>query len=232
MKIKLCTITGADDSVAQQELKKIAADYPFVEWGILMSQSARAAGGVNRFPSEGWMHELFSMKSAMNLSSHLCGSWLRTLVKGGTPDNWWKFAIHCQRIQLNFHGHKHEPEPSFYERLRGMNRQIIFQYEGVNDELFVSASKLKINAVPIFDLSHGTGVLPDAWPKPFKNVLCTYAGGLGPANIEEQLKKINDAVGDRVICIDMETHVRSNMDKDFDLKKVTACLQIASKYAQ
>jgi hypothetical protein len=72
-------------------------------------------------------------------------------------------------------------------------------------------------------------VLAKEWPKPLEDVLCGYAGGLGPDNIEAQLELISKAVGNREIWVDMETHVRSNDDQRFDLDKVEKVLEICAK---
>ena len=85
------------------------------------------------------------------------------------------------------------------------------------------------NISALFDLSHGTGVLPDQWPATLNFVKCGYAGGLSPENLELQIKAIERIVGDTPIWIDMETHVRSNMDAQFDLSKVRTCLEISSR---
>jgi len=42
------TITGPDDSIDPSELISLNNKYPFVEWGILVSQKHF---GANRFPS-------------------------------------------------------------------------------------------------------------------------------------------------------------------------------------
>ena len=46
--------------------------------------------------------------------------------------------------------------------------------------------------------------------------LGAYAGGLGPDNLEEELKRIEEVAGDRTIWIDMETKVRSDGDRIFE----------------
>lgn len=81
--------------------------------------------------------------------------------------------------------------------------------------------------MPLFDVSGGIGVVPESWPKPFKDVYCGYAGGLGPTTIVEQLKRIEQVVGDCEIWIDMETRIRSENDAVFDLGKVVECIELA-----
>jgi hypothetical protein len=49
------TITGADDQVDPRELAMLSAEFPFVEWGILMSESR---AGTSRYPGQTWMLHL------------------------------------------------------------------------------------------------------------------------------------------------------------------------------
>jgi len=57
-----------------------------------------------------------------------------------------------------------------------------------------------------------------------------YAGGLGPENLAEQLPLIGQAAGDCRIWVDMESRVRSDNDRQFDLAKVRKCLEIAKPF--
>ena len=92
--------------------------------------------------------------------------------------------------------------------------------------VWIAAVGAGVNCSTLFDLSHGAGVLPEQWPKPLPGIRCGYAGGLSPDNIKEQLTLISAAVGDTPIWIDMETHVRSNNDRLFDLGKVEQVLKV------
>lgn len=100
------TITGADDSVDVSELSRLTDEFPFVEWGILFSQSKQ---GTKRYPSWEWIESLVEEKrrwlltkedrGAMHwnkwrhdgppyparfmLSGHLCGQWVRDIENEG-----------------------------------------------------------------------------------------------------------------------------------------------------
>ena len=88
-----------------------------------------------------------------------------------------------------------------------------------------------LNAVALFDHSGGKGRVPRHWtPIPHQEVFTGYAGGLGPDNLADELKRIHDAVGEATIWIDLETKVRSDDDKVFDLDKVRRCYDIARPY--
>ncbi len=234
--INRVTITGADDSIDPINLVQLSLKYPFVEWGILVSKKIM---GNHRFPSQRWLQGLEKTRYTdlpdMKLSMHVCGMWVRQLLLGqvdlqqeiGEP------LYHIfQRIQINTHAEKHDYNAKGFEHLQilGVAKVFIFQYDGVNTELLQMASDYNIRHSALFDLSHGIGILPEQWPDLLPNTKCGYAGGLSPENLEQQIQRIEQKAGDTEVWIDMETHVRSNMDQQFDLRKVEKCLQIASKY--
>lgn len=232
MKIKKCTITGADDNSDIFELLKVTREYPFVEWGMLISKSSQ---GGRRFPYDCWMTKLVteSLKNQLyplSLSMHICGAYLRDDVCFGD----WRFLKKMgnlpddfQRIQLNFHGEPHKVNDAFYDGLKNLKKQIIFQIDNKNTDLFIEAIHRGVDCVPFYDLSHGAGVLPDHWPSPMGEY-CGYARGLSPDNIDKQLKLIENIVLNNAIWIDCETRVRTNGKLDFD--KVRTFLSKVEKF--
>lgn len=241
--INRVTITGADDSIQPAQLLELSRAFPFAEWAILCSQSSM---GHNRFPSHDWLLTLAGFQEslrqndeALSLSCHLCGRWVRQVLMGNLSvvdqlgaTVWDSF----RRVQLNTHGILHDFSPLAFDTISEEfpEKEFIFQYDDVNVSLFEWArgwalsSNFSISA--LFDLSHGAGIAPATWPNPIKNIYCGYAGGLGPHNLPDQLKRIEEKAGDTPVWIDMETHVRSNNDRQFDLNKVRQCLEIASQY--
>jgi hypothetical protein len=248
MPLTRVTITGADDSVTPHSLFTISQAYPFVEWGIL-SSFARGRFGAPRSPSLTWIKDLQAMASSDGsivmppaLSLHLCGLWVREFLRGDNCVPAMLFE-HFQRVQLNFGGEQHmtEPDPErFAAALVPFGaRQLIFQIDGVRGADYLEEvgewGNIPLDCVPLFDRSHGTGETPSVWPAPYllsDYPAYGYAGGLGPHNLAEQLPRILDVVGDVDIWIDLETHVRSDNDKRFDLEKVIACLEIAQLFVQ
>ncbi len=238
MKIKTVTITGADNSVTPEEIVALSQEFPFVEWGILLSLS-QVDG--RRFPSYDWIWRLedlladHSLDNPVMTSAHLCGLWLRDVMKGNISCPLLSLGI-FNRVQLNFHGKRHEVfQDAFLTILRAMvssGRQIIFQWDGVNNYILNNAIANGIPGQALFDLSHGAGIAPAEWPEPLKHTPCGYAGGLGPDNLARELERINAKVGDAEIWIDMETKVRSNNDRSFDLAKVRECLEIAKPWTE
>lgn len=241
MKLDRVTITGADDSTNPDALINLSKEFPFVEWGILFSVSHQ---GEPRYPSEAWMGKLLSAvdrqvlgedDSMMKFAAHLCGRWVRDLVLDGKltfkdqslKDSWSYF----QRVQLNFHAHKHPPCSAFISAIKPYEkREFIFQMDGVNDVLWKGTRDKVASAVPLFDRSGGAGVVPKSWPRAYPGVYNGYAGGLGPETLEEELAKIAVAAGPERIWIDMETRVRSADDKSLDILKVRKVLEIAKKH--
>lgn len=229
--IKQVTVTGADDSVEPEELVKISEEYPYVEFGILCSKNN---SGYPRFPSIVWMHKLLLTKLyPMQLSMHLCGRWVRSVCAGdGEIFKDWIVAYFdmFDRIQLNFHGQLHHTyNTRFFSGLKALSKSIIFQMDDVNNPLYHQAKDWGVNCSPLYDISGGAGIVSEYYPKP-RSEYDGYAGGLSPSNLKEQLEKLSGIVGKHKIWIDAETHLRSDDDKQFDLDKVRAFLEIARPY--
>lgn len=222
------TITGADDSIGVSELEDIWREYPFVEWGILMSKSQQ---GRYRYPSMNWLAGLYDLKKMMSpqlpISCHLCGTYVRNFVGTGEAllsPNIWKIF---DRIQLNFHTIPHDFSLRLATSIRKDGREFIFQYDGINDETINTLNLAGGKVSALFDKSGGAGILPNEWPELLPRVKCGYAGGLSPGNLKEQIALIEAKAGDTEIWIDAETHVRSRNDSVFDLDKVRIFLSTA-----
>lgn len=241
MKLSTVTVTGADDSVHPRDLAEITREYPFVEFGILLS---RGAMGRPRFPSADWLRLAFGECSGkgVRFAGHICGSWVSDSLLGEFPihelneiHNGFVTSGLFRRWQLNTHAKPHPfncASLGTLLRLLSANRQsVIFQYDGVNTSLVpcIESTGCK-NASFLFDLSHGAGILPTEWPVPLDGIPCGYAGGLSPENVADQLRRLEKTVGDGAFWIDAETHLRSRHDKEFDLNKVRAFLEAVTPW--
>lgn len=233
MKITKITMTGADDSIKPSALIPISEKHPLVEWGILRS---RSQNGGKRFPSQAWVRELAQLdppRRGMHLSAHLCGRHVREVLEDGHfqwVEDPKEFVTMYERVQLNFHAERHVVHPEFSQIIADQkDYDFIFQMDGTanNERIFHEVIANGGHALPLFDVSGGIGAVPESWPKPFHDIYCGYAGGLGPTTIVEQLKRIEQVVGDRAIWIDMETRIRSENDAVFDLDKVVECIELA-----
>ncbi len=226
------TITGADDSIPPDRLGTLTDKYPFVEWGILFSKQWQ---GAPRHPSGTWLAALgaIAFNRELTLSAHLCGRFVRDIVLEGRlsfkdeyDDLWpiWK------RLQLNFHGQYHRACLGFVGAIRSRMKDWIFQHDGANDGLISTfTSTPHLRAFPLFDRSGGAGIVPESWPAPSWTYQ-GYAGGIGPKNIVDEIKRIQDVAGNSRVWIDMETRVRSEDDKTFNLDKVERCLDLAAPF--
>ena len=222
MKLNKVTITGADDSINPNELNTLSDKYPYVEWAILLSEKQE---GFNRFPSLKWVEELKETNNDLHLSGHICGKWVRDILIGynsfmiNRPTIYQMF----NRFQLNFHAEELEyDEHSFMDAVvkLGQGKEIILQLDGKNNNLILPFIERKIHIAGLHDVSHGAGTLPKYWPNFIDEIDNGYAGGLSVDNVNEELEKIAEIVGDKEIWIDVETRVRSNNDQQFDLEKV------------
>lgn len=241
MNLTKVTITGADDSVNPFDLIEISKKYPFVEFGILLSKKHIAAGAP-RFPTTNWTSSLgcYAHKHGIKLSAHICGKWVRDIMVGDWAilnEGHIVLLNACDRIQFNFNAATHAFDADAFLdhvgkiQMRMELSQYIFQHDGVNNHCLKAAERAGMNAVPLFDLSGGTGALPLHWPSSsgFDHG-CGYAGGLSPENVADQLAKIEKVCGDKEIWIDVETKVRSADNLHLDLGKVDAFLRAASGF--
>lgn len=240
MKLINVTVTGADDSIDPQALLEIQAKYPYAEFGILLSDKDSNGPGTTRFPSRKWLRQLVQVDvgHTLNLSGHLCGAWVRGFLTGHLPD-FDRIASdlqeHFSRFQINTHAEPHEHDAGLYDLLnflRPDRQTIIFQLDGRDGTAIAQeaiAHGWTEGIAGLFDLSHGSGVLPKQWPEPIPGLQCGYAGGLSPENVAGQLKKLcATANGDT--WIDAETHLFNN--GKFDLGRVEMFLEAAKPYVK
>lgn len=236
MALTRVTITGADDATLIGNLIELSVKYPFVEWGILVGSRIGP-----RFPSFGWIKDLVDARTSiggkMNLSLHICGKWLREIQRGlSNLSEVDALGVHINafdRAQLNWHGEKQEDVVRSNVPLAFITYRptIIFQLDGVNDELWRTTSK-SIVCAGLFDASHGAGVTPAVWPHGRTDIQCGWSGGLGPDNLAESLPRIDEAAqhGGQDYWVDMETKVRTDDGNELDLDRVRECLAIAAKF--
>lgn len=229
MNLKRVTITGADDSVRIPDLVELSKEFPFVEWGILVS---RRQEGSYRFPSREWIDQFSAVASVhkFNVSTHVCGLWVRQMFKGELD---WRDLPGClevsQRVQINTHAEPHVSTTGLLKSLLGEKfKEFIFQWDGVNNHLTYAALAYGIKVAALFDTSGGAGILPDEWPTSAKEFWCGYAGGLGPLNVVEQVRKI-EAVCKKPYWIDMERKVRSEDDSRLNMSAVRAVLKSTAR---
>lgn len=236
------TVTGADDSVDVKDLIEMQREFPYAEFGILLSRKYTLYDGTRRFPSARWLDQLVSVATdeKLHLSGHVCGRWVERALEG----NWFELNVVVpgltpllERYQLNTHGEPHAVNMLEFGKyvltyLERQGKSVIFQLDGTNSGNLGAFHKLgHKNISGLFDLSHGAGILPDNWlALPEDAPYCGYAGGLSPDNVLEQMPKIEAACGGRPTWIDAETHLRSDKHDGFDLEKVYKFLGAVKDY--
>ena len=234
MPIDRVTITGADNSIRPEQLLPLSNEFPFVEWAILLSSTKE---DNPRYPTRAWVDELAALAEPndLKLAGHICGAWVRELVikkDFGVFRDRPEFLEYFHRIQLNFS--PYHAAQTFLDVLPYEN-EWIFQVgskgRAEKEALLLLGLSKGMNLAALFDRSGGKGIVPASWPEPINDPMYQgYAGGLGPDTLAEQLPLISEVVGDRTIWIDMESRVRSDDDKRFDLEKVRACLELCQPW--
>lgn len=236
MKIHTVTITGADDTTDIQQLVNLSAEFPFVEWGILVSKSEE---GNTRFPSRTWIDRFGEAAKARRLkvAMHLCGRWMRELLAGDLAWEDLPSVSHfAQSFQFNVNGTALPESPTgFLVKLaqRKALRTFIFQITTASEPFARLVESKDFNVMGLYDNSGGKGKSPAAgWPSPLDVPFpMGFAGGLGPDNVLDQLDKINAACGDQpyITWIDMEGRIRTDDGLHLDLTRVRRVLeQVAS----
>lgn len=221
------TITGADDGVSVRDLALLSAEFPFVEWGILMSHKRC---GEPRYPTGGWIvgAKQAARATGMRLSAHLCGRAARAAMSGERLPT---IVCECcfRRVQIN--GYL-APAGGAFAALTAKTPRIEFILQARSEESIqqvVNDAARIAGASVLFDPSGGRGVEPFRWPVPPFGARVGYAGGIRPENIRNLVGEIAQARGLTASpadawWIDMESGVRTDDDR-FDLARVRAVLE-------
>ena len=207
------TISGADDSVDPSALVALSAEFPFVEWAILLSDKRL---GTPRYPSRDWMARLLS-GPPLRLAAHLCGQHTRNFLTTGTSFLHERFA----RIQVN--GWR-RPEAEALDNMRHEKRLILqCRSEDTLQQVANDAAALG-NADVLFDPSGGRGIESFRYPPTPYGCHLGFAGGIGPENVCDVVGEISMGAGVRPdFWIDMESGVRDQHDA-FSLGRVRLLL--------
>jgi len=217
--LKRITFAGIDRFVKPAELIAFHREFPFVEFGFLVS---KALTGQNKNPryTATVMLKAFK-KDRIPMALHVCGALAMDLIK---KDNWEGINAIMgdtmqlfDRIQINAAAARHMKDTlSFPE-----GKQVILQLQDGNDTMWEKYAS-QANVVAFQDNSGGTGKYEGAWRAPVGEFF-GYGGGLNPENAVEAVRAMQQ-VCDADFWIDMESGVRTN-DK-FDLKK---CREVCNR---
>jgi hypothetical protein len=220
----LCTLTGVDDFTPLEWLAKLSREYPFAEWGVLLSPGR---AGHGRHPSLTWIGKLAaalqrhgSHAGVPRFALHLCGSAVTEFLANGAV---LALASAFPRLQLNFRVGNIRLSDLRAALDRHPGQQIVTQHNVGNLPVATILGPSPNHAL-LHDGSGGHGVRPKRWLPPVEGFACGYAGGLGPDNLDEQLPSIHAAAGGAPYWIDMESSLRDARDR-FDLDRARAVLE-------
>jgi hypothetical protein len=203
--LKLCTLTGVDESTSFEWIVNTAQIHPRAEFGILLSVTAD--GSDNRYPSRGFIEKFAgAMQGAMvNTAIHICGRAVKMFVEGDGDVR--GLAARFGRVQLNFNA---QHVPFSYDALdaaiTSFSRPVITQHNEAN--ACVAANIKAPNHHVLFDASGGRGIHAKEWPERLNGKLYGYAGGFGPETLVFDIKGARDASGKAPFWIDMESRLR------------------------
>lgn len=221
--LRCVTFTGIDNHTDINQLIKLQEDYPFAEFGVLVSAKNTNMNSNPRFPHLGMLKGLKGCN--LNLSCHVCGSAAREILAG----HWEEFLKLTgkelslfKRIQLNVGVWR-----KFSRGLEFLpDKDWIIQI-GLHPGLYEYYQEQQ-NVFALQDHSGGMGSYINEWTD-LGNKYCGYAGGLSAENIEEAILAIMQ-VHQGGFWVDMESSVRT--DDWFDIEKCRHVLERVRDYVE
>ncbi len=223
-----CTLTGADDNTSIDNLIRLSREYPFVEWGILLSLTRV---GTPRYPSLDWIYEfgnkIYNDNQGVDIALHVCGN---TFVENFINNpNAYSFIKYYNRVQLNLDYENVNTKifldnliAKYQYRSYDFEKRFILQYN--NNTKYIVEHLIEEHDFfdVLMDSSRGTGIPISEFYVPYslqgKNV--AFAGGINTSNIIDVFTQIISASIDNnlpIIGLDMESGLRT--DDEFVLQK-------------
>lgn len=226
-KLFRCTFTGVDEESSLDKIKELSLEFPFVEWGVLLSTSENTPFGRNRYPSVTWLNEnLPKLKEIANstdasIALHVCGKETKKLLKRTEDSVALSLLQFVNRIQINFAYKEKQVAELENLCLDFPHIKFITQQNKANADLHekIHADNHQV----LFDQSGGRGIETTQWSAALGNKTFGYAGGLGLDNVEQQLNNIKK-VANRQFWIDSEGKLRVD-----DLLNLDICEKILKK---
>lgn len=225
MKLTRVTFTGIDLWTDLQCLASISQQYPYAEFGLLMSKDWQENGP--RFPNPDIVWKLANIWSSQpfHLSLHLCGEFAIAAAKGDYSFLYTMIAPNLfsifERVQLNLDS---KPLFDILHRIPKSDKEVIVQMRtAVLCKQFLDGGNPEGMSY-LIDYSGGRGIESPLEVVNVPGVHVGYAGGIGPGNVGQKLRGLLTYPSDGEFWIDMETRVRT--DEKFDLDKVEQVLKI------
>lgn len=224
MELTKVTFTGIDEKTDLKKIADLQEEYPFAEFGVLVSYDWKENG--RRFPDPVILDEL--EKFHLNLSVHFCGQSAIDIVKkrfkalellNGKQRIFRRCQLNLRAADYLTHLRKLSPLPYIGEVIVQMHTPEACRQ-------FLQGERPKFMSY-LLDASGGTGTDTPIQIVTSPGVHIGYAGGIGPANVEEKLRTLLEHPTSDKFWIDMETRVRT--DEWFDLEKIEKVLQICGR---
>ena len=228
MRLKYITISGTNEHTNVEDLAVLLFKYPVAEAGIQVS-GEKCSYGSPRFE---WIMSLYRFlnknKMRVNVALHLNKDWVEQFCAGEVvPElkellklRYYNGEKFIKRVQLNFKiGREKTPEfETLYKMIREYGEhRFISSYNKENAPLIDKLYQSGLMFDNLFDSSFGKGIEPTSRELPvYYGILQGYAGGLGPDNIAEELRKLKAIDGD--IYIDAQKKLEDEMEH-LDLEK-------------
>lgn len=231
MKLTKVTFTGIDSWTDLQRLTHLSQQYPYAEFGLLVSKDWRQNG--NRFPNPNIMWNLANQWSQQpfSLSLHICGELAMEAAKGDWSYDTFSEAMNApelitifERVQLNVNS-----KPLFDElhRFRKGRIELIVQMRSASIcKQFLEGGSPEGMSY-LIDSSGGRGIDTPIEVVDAPDIHIGYAGGIGPENVKEKLQYLLQYPSDGEFWIDMESRVRT--EDRFDLDKVEEVLYVCDE---
>ena len=229
--LEILTFTGVDQKTDLNALAEITAQYPKVEFGILIGSQTGTSNPL--FPPLTTVQQ-FKQTTGVNKTLHLCGHHAREAAGEQPSGQSLKLLCHgFDRIQVNLHGDEVNPNRVDVQRNaikrfaeQTATNSVILQHRGPWDTIPIEHPRIEY----LFDLSEGAGLENfGAWPIPPTGKRTGYAGGIGPHTIGKAMEFVDDHPTAR-LWLDMEGNIRTPdhwLDRWLDLDKVKAVCQMA-----
>lgn len=225
MKLKTITFTGVDEYTDINKLIEIQEKYPYVEFGILLSENWNT--NDERCPNPKILENYKDKK--LNLSGHLCGKIAREAIR----NNFEPAVELCngyfnifKRCQLNIATNQKNPKILNIDIPDTLEELIIQQKSSNECDLFLSGlpnNKLTV----LLDASGGKGI---DTPIEVLNVQSKvgYAGGISIDNVISKIDYLENNNDVHSYWIDMESSVRTK--NIFDIEKVIEIINKVEQY--
>lgn len=208
MKVERITLTGVDEHTDVGALMALVQQHPALEVGLLYTANPE---GRNRYPSKPWIESVARILEG-RCALHVCGGTARRQLQSGDLGSIIQFTA---RVQVNGTLSVEEAESLVHKV-----PTLITQHNAHNQALLNVQAR---NHAILIDASGGRGLSPDEWLVPDTPKAVGFAGGLGPDNLQAEIRRIAPLARDGA-WLDMEGRLR--MDDWFSVDLAKACLMI------